>query len=83
MSNFDFFQKWLQSVERSQKRLKKTYEVKFWFMQKEISYIRLKKRLPIKSLKIAPPAPPQQTFVKTKKFFCRKHYQIGLQSAKL
>ena len=34
-------------------------------MQKEISYIRLKKRLPIKSLKIAPPL-FQPIFVKTK-----------------
>ena len=39
-SNFDFFQKWLQKVKRSRKRLKKTYEVKFCFMHKEISYIR-------------------------------------------
>ena len=37
---FFFFQKWLQPVELSQKRLKKAYEVKFCFMQKEISYIR-------------------------------------------
>ena len=50
LSNFDFFQKWLQPVERLRESLKKTYEVKFCFMQKEISYIRLKKRLPIKSL---------------------------------
>ena len=35
--------------------MKKTCEVKFYFMQKEISDIRLKKRLPIKSLKIATP----------------------------
>ena len=41
---FEFFLKWLQPVERSRKRLKKTYEVKFFFMHKEISYIRLKKR---------------------------------------
>ena len=33
-SNFYFFQKWLQPVERSRKRLKKTYKVKFCFMQK-------------------------------------------------
>ena len=39
----------LQPVERSRKRLMKTYEVKFCFMQQEKSYIRLKKRLPIKN----------------------------------
>ena len=50
-----FFEKWLQPVEISRKRLKKIYEVKFCFMQKEISYIRLKIRLSIKSLKIAIP----------------------------
>ena len=37
-------------------------------MQKEISYIHLKKRLPIKGLKIATPL-FQQIFVKTKKIF--------------
>ena len=51
---------------------KKTYEAKFCFMQKEMCYIRLKKRLPIKSLKIALPPPPptlfQKIFVKTKNF---------------
>ena len=40
-------------------------------MQKEISYIRLKKRLPIKSPKIAPPL-FQKIFVKTKKFFLQE-----------
>ena len=39
-------------------------------MQKEISYIRLKKRLPIKIMKIAPHL-FQQIFVKTKKNFLR------------
>ena len=67
-SNFDFFQTWLQPVKRSRKRLKKTWEVKFCFMPKEISYIRLKKKLPIKSLKIATPL-FQQIFVKKKNFF--------------
>ena len=43
---------------KGQERLKKTYEVKFCLMQKEISYIRLKKRLPIRSLKIDLPIPP-------------------------
>ena len=50
---FSFFFKWLQPVEKSRKRLKKTYEVKFFSMQKEISYIGLKKRLSIKRLKIS------------------------------
>ena len=49
-----YFLKLLQPVEKSRKRLKKTYEVKFCFMQKEIIYIRLKKMLPIKTLKIVP-----------------------------
>ena len=52
---FWFFSKMVQPVEKLRNRLKKTYEVKFCFMQKEISYIRFEKRLPIKSLKTAPP----------------------------
>ena len=71
-SNFDFFVKnGYNQLKRSRKRLKKTYEVKFCSMQKEISYICLKKRLPIKSLKIASPL-FQQIFVKTKKLFLYK-----------
>ena len=85
------FYKWFQPFERSRKRLKKTYEVKFCFMQKEISYIRLKKRLPIKSLKITHTHTHTHTHIpyfsrymsKRKKKFFKKYHQIGLQSAKL
>ena len=52
-------------------------------MQKEIIYIRLKKRLPVKGLKIGPTL-FQQIFVKTKKKkFCRKNHKIRLQLALL
>ena len=67
-SNFDFFQKWLQPVERLRESLKKTYKVKLCFMQKEISYFRWKKRLPINILKIALLL-FQRIFLKTKQFF--------------
>ena len=33
-----FVQKWLQLVKRLRRRIKKKYEVKFCFMQKEILY---------------------------------------------
>ena len=70
--NFDFFQKWLQQVERSRKRLKKTYEVKFFFMEKKMLYSFEKEAYIYISQY-------------EKKFFVgsSKYYQIGLQSAKL
>ena len=40
-------------TRKPKKRYPETYKVKFFSMQKEISYIRLKKRFPIKSLKIS------------------------------
>ena len=55
---FWFFSKMVTTSWNITKKLKKTYEVKFCLMQKEISYIRLKKRLTIKSLNIAPHPPP-------------------------
>ena len=36
-SNFDFCRKWFQPLERSRKRLKKTYKVKFCCMQTRYS----------------------------------------------
>ena len=60
-----------------------SYEVKFCFMQKEISFIRLKKRPPIKILEIAPPHISANISQNVKIFFCKKYHQIGLQSAKL
>ena len=80
--HFWFFSKMIRTRWRITKKTEENIWSKILLYAKRNKLYSFEEELSIKSLNLTRPL-FQQIFVKTKKFFCKKYHQIGLQSAKL